>query len=685
MSIKIRVTLLIMFFFSIRLHAGVANILGGSISYKFVSASSESFVYKITLELDATCPPIGQFEVPTNMNVSPEMDIFKGSNRITRVNLTLENPGGEDVTPLCPSEMSESSCRVFDGVWPSVVKYIYSIEVTLEGRDPNWSFVYNGVLSNFPYARAKYNTFIDNADLVVPNPDPPPAYDIIHLVATLNNVNEQNNSTVYTSPPTLFCGINRRSLYGLGPSDQDNDELKFKLIPTKKMIGSYLNPSIVDITYINPPYSAEHPLPTDPDSFLLNPTNGQMIFTANAPATCLIAVQADEYRNGEIVGTTMRQMTFFINSDFDNQFSVPAVVNVKNADYSVDNEGNLFLSACEGISDTVSFDVNVTDPDQNNIKVSSDNLPANASVTIENNNTQNPVVHFRWNPTEAESGTYSFFLTYTDNGCPYNTQRNATYTFTLVPHSIKFQDSSSGSCLSTADGKAWVTPIGETTIDYTYKWVDTATGNILRNVSSKIGDTLKNVPPGIYKVYVRNLDGCGKNFFIKVDTTLLPQLDLPNDTTLCEGMYLDINTKPESATTYQWNTGQNECCFKATKKSIYTVNATNHCGTSTASVNLDVVKCSYCFFIPNAFTPNGDGNNDVFKITPTCLTDKYKLFIYNRWGQLVFNSFDIQNSWDGTIRGHEVEQGTYYYVLNATLDNSTHDKIQLTGDVNVIR
>lgn len=685
MKIKVPFLVLISILISTLSHAGAANVLGGAISYKFISASGGSSVYKVTLELDVTCPSLGMGEVPTNMNVSPEIEVWKAGSRISRVNLSLEQGiSGDDIAPLCPADKNQSSCSTMDGAYPGVKRYFYSSDITLEEKNANWSFVFNGVMTNVPYSRAQYNPFVDNADILIVPSGPPPDYAVIYLIATLNNLNDNNSSVVYTSPPTPFCSVNREYTYGLAAADDDNDELKFKLIPSRRMTGSYQNPVIEDVIYYAP-FSAEKPLPTAVDGFTLNPTNGQMIFTPNAQFTCLVAVQTDEYRNGEIVGTTVRQMTFFINSEYDNQVAISTVANVQNATYNIDGEGNLYLSACEGVSDTVAFDINVNDPDQNNVTISSDNLPTNASVTIENNETQNPVVHFKWNATEALPVTYSFFLTYTDDGCPYTTQRSAIYSFTLVPHNIKFQNGSSGSCVSTADGKAWVNPIGETSIDYTYKWVDTSTGTILRNVSSKTGDTLTDVPPGIYKVYVRNLDGCGKNIFVKVDTTLLPKLDLPNDTTLCKGMYLAVGTDPEPATTYQWNTGLTDCCFKATETGNYTLNATNHCGTSTASVAVDVVTCNYCFFIPNAFTPNGDGTNDAFKITPTCLTYKYKLFIYNRWGQLVYKTYNLQQSWDGTDKGRDAEIGTYNYVLDATLEDSDQGNVHLTGTVDLIK
>ncbi|MES2800670.1 MAG: gliding motility-associated C-terminal domain-containing protein [Bacteroidota bacterium] len=70
--------------------------------------------------------------------------------------------------------------------------------------------------------------------------------------------------------------------------------------------------------------------------------------------------------------------------------------------------------------------------------------------------------------------------------------------------------------------------------------------------------------------------------------------------------------------------------------------------------------------IPNVFTPNNDGANDEFSITSSNLTD-YQLIILNRWGNLMFESNDPANSWDGTSDGKACPDGTYFYLLKAKM------------------
>ena len=74
------------------------------------------------------------------------------------------------------------------------------------------------------------------------------------------------------------------------------------------------------------------------------------------------------------------------------------------------------------------------------------------------------------------------------------------------------------------------------------------------------------------------------------------------------------------------------------------------------------------FYVPTAFTPNGDGLNDKFLPRGSFHDIKaYRLEIYNRWGERVYETVDYVNGgWDGTINGREVPTGAYVYIVNYT-------------------
>ncbi len=98
------------------------------------------------------------------------------------------------------------------------------------------------------------------------------------------------------------------------------------------------------------------------------------------------------------------------------------------------------------------------------------------------------------------------------------------------------------------------------------------------------------------------------------------------------------------------------------------IQSTDGCQDSTYQII--TVKDDLQVFIPNAFTPNGSGTNDYFKIYGVGFTS-YELFIYDRWGKLVYHSKSRDSAWDGkdATTGIPVPQGLYVYKVSI-IDNS---------------
>jgi gliding motility-associated-like protein len=83
-------------------------------------------------------------------------------------------------------------------------------------------------------------------------------------------------------------------------------------------------------------------------------------------------------------------------------------------------------------------------------------------------------------------------------------------------------------------------------------------------------------------------------------------------------------------------------------------------------VTVRVFKTGPDIFIPSAFTPNGDRKNDVLKPIAVGIKSLTYFKIFNRWGQLIFNTTELENGWDGTVGGKEQATGTYIYSAEAT-------------------
>ena len=87
--------------------------------------------------------------------------------------------------------------------------------------------------------------------------------------------------------------------------------------------------------------------------------------------------------------------------------------------------------------------------------------------------------------------------------------------------------------------------------------------------------------------------------------------------------------------------------------------------------------------VPNAFSPNHDKINDVFKVKSSQYIVEFHAYIFNRWGQKLFEWTNLEDGWDGTYRGQDVKQGTYFVLVKARgADGQTYN---IRKDVNLLR
>jgi gliding motility-associated-like protein len=128
-----------------------------------------------------------------------------------------------------------------------------------------------------------------------------------------------------------------------------------------------------------------------------------------------------------------------------------------------------------------------------------------------------------------------------------------------------------------------------------------------------------------------------------------------------------------------------------TKAGTYTSNFTTTTGCDSIvhlTLSLNPVSCDCQMFVPNAFSPNGDTKNDVFRIMSNnnCGLYNFSLSVYDRWGQRVFLSNNPNQGWDGTFNHKEMEVGTYfYYIEYSNLDTKASPIKTLKGDLTLVR
>jgi gliding motility-associated-like protein len=112
-----------------------------------------------------------------------------------------------------------------------------------------------------------------------------------------------------------------------------------------------------------------------------------------------------------------------------------------------------------------------------------------------------------------------------------------------------------------------------------------------------------------------------------------------------------------------------------------------HGCTDTAEAVV-IVEEELIYYVPNTFTPDGDGLNEEFKpqFTSGFDRDTYHLYIFDRWGQLVFESKDVDYGWNGSFAGEVAQDGTYTWKIEfKSLDRDEVQLEALTGHVNILK
>lgn len=168
-------------------------------------------------------------------------------------------------------------------------------------------------------------------------------------------------------------------------------------------------------------------------------------------------------------------------------------------------------------------------------------------------------------------------------------------------------------------------------------------------------------------------------------TMLRPfQVNLGSDTTLCLGEKYELSAPPNLK--YTWSTGDfTRTTTVYNQSQIVWVHAWNECFSRTDTVKIDYEDCTCNFYVANTFSPNGDGDNDLFKPVTSCIYELYELEIYDRWGNRVFATINQDEGWDGTFQGKDLPAGVYSYQLRHKKFTSLADPQFERGMLNLIR
>jgi len=201
------------------------------------------------------------------------------------------------------------------------------------------------------------------------------------------------------------------------------------------------------------------------------------------------------------------------------------------------------------------------------------------------------------------------------------------------------------------------------------------------------GDSTQTITADTAGTYWVTVDdgGC-----IGVDTIVLgidtiPAVDLGADTTICSGDSIMLNAGNPGAG-YNWYTGESSQTITVNSAGIYWVEVDNSGCIKLDTINIGVEDCSEnTFFIPNSFSPNGDNINDVLFVRGRGIKN-IKLFIYNRWGEKVFETYNINNGWDGTYKKKTLNTAIFSWYAEVEFnDGDNPGQIFQKGNVTLIK
>lgn len=192
--------------------------------------------------------------------------------------------------------------------------------------------------------------------------------------------------------------------------------------------------------------------------------------------------------------------------------------------------------------------------------------------------------------------------------------------------------------------------------------------------------------PSVSTVYsiTGTLGMCTSTTQTEVRVNPLPHVSIQASSVVINTPGESVSLTAQGGNTYLWSHG-----LTASVISVAPSQTTDYCVTAISVEGCEQNTCitievslESTLYIPNAFTPNGDDLNDVL-YTPGTNLVSYHFMIYNRWGNLVFESRDTETGWDGTYKGERVKNDVYNYLLLAEgIDHAIYKK---TGFITVLK
>ncbi len=476
-----------------------------------------------------------------------------------------------------------------------------------------------------------------------------------------------NSSAVFNKyPPQIIC-INNPFVYDHSATDPDGDSLSYELCnafkgadpsqPKPILIGGSI-PSFGTVNYRSP-FTSLIPMGGNP-TLAINPKTGLITGTPNIQGRFVVNVCCSEWRNGVKINTESREFQFVVTN-----CSKAVIANIPQ--YS--EEPNTYIVSCK------SYKVDFVNQSSGGFRYFWDFGVIGIGTDTSSD--------FQPTYTYPDTGTYVVKLVVNAGStCPDSITRlvkvypdfkaDFDYKGLLCPEAeISFFDKST-STVNNINFWNWNFDDGGT--------------SVLQNPTHTFANVSKN-----YQVTMISGNQFGCRDTAKL-TLPIPDVNVfaGNDTIIVKNTPIVLNGT--GAQDYTWsppdflsntNTFNPVAVFSDTGKYVYYLQGitSNKCiGNDTLVIT--VANGPY-LTVPNAFSPNGDGTNDFFKILAAGYKRLNSFKVYDRWGKQVFSTLDFRKGWDGYLNDRLCEIGTYFWIITATDMNGK--SVSVKGDVTLLR
>ncbi len=517
----------ILLFSSILLYSNRANAshaVGIDLTYLCLGGNQYEFTVNFYRDCDGVSAPSNAF-----ISISSASCGITTSTSLSRVS-TIE------VSAICPGQLGSSSCS--GGNLPGIQQFTYRGNFTLPANCNDWVISYNLCCRN---------SAITNLQS--------PGSQSLYVDANLNNSGGLcNNSPFFTSLPTPYLCAGQPFFYNHGAIDIDGDSLVYTLVnPRTSATGNIPHRG---------GFSATNPLSTT-GGFSFNNATGQMSFTPTNPQQAVVTVRVDEYRNGVLIGSVIRDLQLVV-INCNNQLPTASGIN------GTSGVGGAYdISVCAGFP--LCFDI--TSNDQNaGQQVTMQWNGGVQGATFTTTGTPFPRATFCWTPGPGDIGQHTFSLEVEDNACPIPGLNIYTYTINVTPNPNP--PTSAGPDVVICQGGS--TPLSATTAaaGVTYSWSPSA-GLSCTNCQNPTASPNNTT---VYTVTASYPDGCSSSDDVRVTVNPTPTVSVfPAAATICTGGAITLTASGSSTvTSYTWNPGNlsgSSVVVSPTGTTTYTVTA----------------------------------------------------------------------------------------------------------------